>query len=217
MPKPSRTDRQALMHSILRLLIRKGLKSLTMDLLASELSMSKRTLYEIFGSKHELISRTLDYMFVNLKRMTEEMFLTAPDTLTALLEFFSLQAEVTATFSIDFFRDMDNLYPEIKKLYAKRHSEGMQEWEQLYQRGVEEGVLRSDVNYRVLVEMLGVQMEAIKRMEDRFSGHFTLSEILYTINQGFLTSIASRKGLDILENYQPQTTTRYLSFFQLKE
>lgn len=70
------------------MLIDKGLKGLTMDLLASELSMSKRTLYELFDSKHNLISVTLDYMFGIIRRMSREIFQASPDIITALSEIF---------------------------------------------------------------------------------------------------------------------------------
>lgn len=201
--KSNRLTHRQLLHSILRLMLRKGLKGLTMDLLASELSISKRTLYEIFGSKHQLISQTLEYLFGTLRDMSQDILQNSPDALSSLSEMFNLYGEMLCTLTIDFFKDMDTLYPEIHKIYKEKHSIALQEWADLYKRGIDEGVLRSDVNYIVLSEMMRVQMEALKRIEDKFLGKFTLEEIFTTVTTGFLHSIASEKGLKIIDSHTP--------------
>lgn len=199
-----KTDKyNRLLPAILRMLIDKGLKGLTMDLLASELSMSKRTLYELFDSKHNLISVTLDYMFGIIRRMSREIFQASPDIITALSEIFHLQAELLCMLSIDFFHDMDTLYPDIKRIYEENHDAEISDWEVVYQRGIEEGLLREDVNHEVLCYMMKVQMEALKRMENEFAGKFTLEEIFITITDGFLRSIATTEGIKKLENFLP--------------
>lgn len=202
LPHTQNSKHPDLLSSILSLLLAKGLKGLTMDLLASELSMSKRTLYEIFGSKQALIERTLDYMFSKMHDMCAYIFKTSPDVITALSDMFHLHAELLCMLTIDFFHDIDTLYPDIKQMYDEKRINNLQHWQRVYLRGVEEGVLRTDVNYQVLLEMMHVQMEALKRMEDRFAGQFTLDEIFSTITGGFLRSIASTKGLQIIESYK---------------
>ena len=201
--KPQSERYPDLQRRILKLLLAKGLKGLTMDLLASELSMSKRTLYEIFGSKHNLIEKALDYMHSKMHALFVDIFLTSPDIITALSEMFHVQGEMLSLITIDFFHDMDTLYPEIKQVYEAKRVDHDSHWSQVYNRGVEEGVLRPDVNYPILLEMMHVQMEALKRMEDHFDGQFTLEEIFNTINGGFLRSIASEKGLRIIDNFKP--------------
>ena len=201
--KPQSERYPDLQRRILKLLLAKGLKGLTMDLLASELSMSKRTLYEIFGSKHHLIEKALDYMHSKMHALFVDIFLTSPDIITALSEMFHVQGEMLSLITIDFFHDMDTLYPEIKQVYEAKRVDHDSHWSQVYNRGVEEGVLRPDVNYPILLEMMHVQMEALKRMEDHFDGQFTLEDIFNTINGGFLRSIASEKRVRIIDNFKP--------------
>ena len=156
-----------------------------------------------FGSKHHLIEKALDYMHSKMHALFVDIFLTSPDIITALSEMFHVQGEMLSLITIDFFHDMDTLYPEIKQVYEAKRVDHDSHWSQVYNRGVEEGVLRPDVNYPILLEMMHVQMEALKRMEDHFDGQFTLEEIFNTINGGFLRSIASEKGLRIIDNFKP--------------
>lgn len=207
------TKYERLLSSILGLLLHKGLKGLTMDLLASNLSMSKRTLYEIFGSKHHLISEALDYLFRKMREMSTQIFKEAPNTMAALSEMFYLQGELLCVLTIDFFHDIDTFYPEIGRLYKEKHEQEKSAFASIYEKGIEEGVFRNDVNIVVLSAIMDVQMEALKRVEDRLGGDFTLEEIFFTITQGFLRSIASPKGLEIIESFRPTDNHKhYLSF-----
>ena len=54
----SHTD---LIIAISGILLKNGLKSTTMDSVASALAMSKRTLYEIFESKKDMILKVVSY------------------------------------------------------------------------------------------------------------------------------------------------------------
>ncbi|MDE6335182.1 MAG: TetR/AcrR family transcriptional regulator, partial [Muribaculaceae bacterium] len=50
----------ALIDAIGELLLKRGLKATTMDSIASALQISKRTLYEIFNSKNEMVLCALE-------------------------------------------------------------------------------------------------------------------------------------------------------------
>lgn len=51
-----------------------GMKSLTMDFIAADLGISKRTLYELFSDKDSLMLHTIDYMIMESnKRLLDLM------------------------------------------------------------------------------------------------------------------------------------------------
>lgn len=54
------------------MILRYGLRGLTMDDLATDLGMSKKTLYKSFPSKNQLISEIVDRIVENEKRIFEE-------------------------------------------------------------------------------------------------------------------------------------------------
>ncbi len=66
--------------------------------------------------------------------------------------------------------------------------------------GVEQGVFRQDVNYPITLRMMSIQMESLKRMEEFFPPDVKLQDALDTIIVGFLRSIASPKGMEILDD-----------------
>ena len=61
------STREKILDATIQVFNRKGLK-FTMDDIASELSMSKKTIYTIFRDKESLFFFILDYKFDNIKK-----------------------------------------------------------------------------------------------------------------------------------------------------
>ncbi|MBO4965395.1 MAG: TetR/AcrR family transcriptional regulator [Muribaculaceae bacterium] len=196
-----------LLTAITTLMQRRGLKGLTMDSVACNLSMSKRTLYEIFDSKREMFLAAFDFNHKKILHRFEEIFNASPDVMRAMLDIFIFQRDMMEKVSCDFFRDMDDYFPELKKRYHEEQRRDNESIEFIYKKGVEEGVFRPDLNFLLTCTLLKVQMESLKRMEDNFPQGLTLLQAYDGIIAGFLRSIASPKGMrivdDVLNNLHP--------------
>lgn len=195
----SRQDNEQLLDAILRLLHSKGFKRLTMDNVASELKMSKRTLYEIFGSKNEMISKAVKRDHdVSVARF-KAIFESGKNMMEAMVEAHSFHAEMLSGISPDYFRDMDDFFPEIRSAFKqvedKRHAHFMR----MFRKGVSQGVFRPDVNYEVQTRIFDVQLEALKRMEEIFPSGIPVTTVYETITIGSLRSVASPEGMRILD------------------
>lgn len=199
------TKRAGVLEATLRLMKQRGLKSMTMDALAAELIMSKRTLYEMFGSKHELIAAAIDLLYSRLIMECRRIYRESDNAIVAMAHIFHQHNRVVEEFSVEFFRDIDTLYPEIGNYYHKSSRRIHSELETLFERGLEEGVFRDDVNHLLLAQMHRVQMDAIKRDEEHVCGEFPLEDVIRAVHIGFLRSIASAKGNEELDRYLKTT------------
>ena len=83
-----------LLEAIMPIILRNGLKATTMDLVASSLSMSKRTLYEIFDSKQNMIEQVLGHVFKRSEEQYSRIFREEPDVMTAMLRVFAHQRDI---------------------------------------------------------------------------------------------------------------------------
>lgn len=189
-----------LLCSIFNLILKKGLKGLTMDSVAESLSMSKRTLYEIFVSKSDMVLKTMRHM--NNKRwdISEKVFREAPNVLVGIIQLFLIQRDFMCNINVSFFADMDRLYPEVKKNYEEEAQTDLDLAMRAFKRGVKEGVLRDDIDYPTQLRMVGLQMESLKRMEEHFPKDVSLIEAYDSIYTIFLRGIVSPKGMEILED-----------------
>ena len=197
-------QRDKLLDSILSILLERGLKATTMDSVAEKLQMSKRTLYELFNGKKEMIIACMGRHQEQMRAHNSEIMSQAPDAMTGLLRIFMSMRKMMERANADFFKDMDNLFPDAGKKYRKQHQESGRQMKQLFERGVSEGVFRTDVNFPVVFRMFQLQMESLKRMEEIVENQFTLVEVYDAVSISFLRSIATPKGMYILDNLGQQ-------------
>jgi len=197
-------DNNRILRKITDLLYDKGMKALTMDFVASSLGMSKRTLYEIFGSKNEMLKKVIQYAHKIYIKKSEDEFLKSSNVMEGMLRIHMIQREAMARLSVDFFRDMDSMFPEVKKLHNESEALRYKQFELIYKKGIAEGVFRPDVNYKILPRILEIQLESLKRMEELFPPDLDIVEVSDSISIGFLRSIASPKGMCLLDKITEQ-------------
>lgn len=187
------------LDTIYQILLETGIKKLTMSHLAQRLKMSKRTLYEIFESKRDMVNiifRMRHRKFTeNIREITEK----APDMMTAMLFTYRIQRDFLCMANLRLILDIEMLYPDLSLLYDEQREIGLERCLDAYRLGVEQGVFRDGVNIRALSRLMVIQMDALKRIEDHFPKDITLVEAYDTLWLSFLRTIASPKGVEIID------------------
>lgn len=189
-----------LLNAIFPIILKNGMKGTTMDNVASSLSMSKRTLYEIFGSKEEMLKAVIRFYHQQHIDNITRIYNESENVIEALCLILKILKEVMEQANADFFRDMDSRYSKLRRAYDMQFDVWYNNLMKVIDKGIEQGVFRPEVNYSVLLRMLRIQMESLKRMEEFLPNDVTLSEAFFTVNMGFLRSIASQQGIAILDN-----------------
>lgn len=192
-----------LLSRILNIVAQRGPKGTIMDTVASELRMSKRTLYEIFQNKNDMLIKVLGWAHQRVNSFIAGFFTEEANVLEAILKVGYLERSFVQRFDVRFFRDMHSLFPDLEKFHQDTEQKREKATLEILQRGIRQGLFRPDLNYPVLIEMLRVQMESLKLAETRFPQGIKLEDILDTIHTSFLRSIVTRSGLDLLEEYKP--------------
>lgn len=197
-----------LLKAILPIILKNGMKVTTMDKVASTLSMSKRTLYEIFDSKEEMLKAVIGYYHKEHINMVMRIFQESETIMEAFYLVFKTLQRIMEQASTDFFRDMDSSYAKLRPVYDNQSDTWQTNMMKAFEEGLEQGVFRSDVNYPILFRMFRIQMESLKRMEEFLPADVKLSEAFDTVCMSFLRSIASQKGMIILENIHKNDMTK---------
>lgn len=161
-----------------------GFRSVTMDDLAQELGMSKKTLYASFPSKTHLLRAVLldkfDAVEADLDRITSQC---SSDILRALREVLACMQRQTQEIQPPFVRDIRRESPEIFKLVESRRRDVIQRYfGKIFDEGRRAGIFRKDVPTRLMIEILLGATEAIMNPPK-------LAELGLTPNEGYLTII----------------------------
>ena len=176
-----------------------GFRSVTMDDLAEELGISKKTLYAHFPGKIELLEAVLADKFAGveakLKEATRAHPHDFPATLHALLA--NTQRELDEI-KPPFVRDMRQKAPHVFKVVERRRAALIERsFGRLFIEGQRAGMVRKDVPARLIIEILLAMVQAImnppKMEELGMMPKEGFSGILKIVLEGALTT-KGRKG-----------------------
>jgi len=181
-----------------RLFHRYGIKSVSMDDVARELSISKKTLYKLFNDKRDLISKVLACPAHELpERNIKNNSLNAVEkhimVYKSIVEFL---ADLNPTFEYD-----------LKKYYPKLHQEVIQDrrkniYENMYNdltQGVEEGFFRADMDIDIINTMNIIRIEGFQTMDVKEVYKRDLLEVVQEFFSYHFHAIATEKGLKEFE------------------
>jgi AcrR family transcriptional regulator len=140
-----------------------GFRRVTMDDLAAELGMSKKTLYAEFSSKTELLQAVLLAKFRHVEADLDEiMRRSSADPLAALHELLACMQRHTSEIQPPFVRDMRREAPELFKLVEDRRRKMIQRYfGRIFNEGRRAGIMRNDISAELMVEILLAAVQAI--------------------------------------------------------
>lgn len=140
-----------------------GFRHVTMDDLARELGMSKKTLYASFSSKRALLEAVLVEKFrqveADLTRITSRC---ASDVLGSLRQLLASMQHHTDEIKPPFVRDMRRESPEVFRMVEDRRKAVIQRhFGMLLREGRKAGIIRKDIPTSVILEILLSSVQAI--------------------------------------------------------
>lgn len=161
-----------------------GFKRVSMDDLAAELRMSKKTLYTCFPSKSSLVEAVLKTKFseveADLGRVASE---DSSDMEEAIHRFLERVQRHTAEIHPSFVRDLGREAPDLFRIVEHRRRRLIRRHvASLFNRGRKAGLIRKDISVTLLIEILLGAVEAIMIPSK-------VTELGLTLEQGYSTII----------------------------
>jgi AcrR family transcriptional regulator len=175
-----------------------GFRSVSMDDLAAELGMSKKTLYACFPSKTALVEAVLKHKVgeieADLKQLAKKQ---VSDFEAALHQFLSCLQRHTAEVQPVFIRDIGRETPELFQLVEQRRRELIRQYfGALFEDGKRAGMIRTDIPTYLIMEILlgAVQaiMNPVKLTELNLTLEHGYSSIIRVILEGALVGEPQR-------------------------
>ncbi|WP_314818495.1 TetR/AcrR family transcriptional regulator [Capnocytophaga gingivalis] len=177
-----------------------GFKTFTMDDLAHNLGISKKTLYEQFASKQILVDACLDYALEMSCKRTE-LFLAGEGSV--IENIFMGQKEIENFFNMKSGRPLWELKRYFPKTYERMDVASAKSdalfIDQLIEKGLKEGFFRENINIKFYKEFY-TQVQRLRSFEEAFDEKdFPFWETVYTMMEYLFRIIVNEKGMKELE------------------
>ncbi len=140
-----------------------GFRSVTMDDLADELGISKKTLYAHFPGKFDLLDAVLADKFAAVESMLKRVTRTRPaDFAATLSELLAGMQRELDEIKPPFVRDMRQKAPRLfRSLEARRATLIERYFGKFFTQGQRTGMVRKDVPARLIIEILLAVVQGI--------------------------------------------------------
>jgi len=192
---------QDFINKISEIYSRYGIKSVTMDDLARELGVSKKTLYLHFRDKKEVVEKVV-HNLIQFQKCTISETLNTPganaiDKLMMMTHFF---AEHLKNSNASFAYDLQKYYSEIwNEVLEFKRGEIYRHIMDNIEEGKKQGLYRDDLNYEIIARIYVSRMEMYQTELWQPLEKFDLSEIFHTLFLYHIRGIANSKGLEYME------------------
>lgn len=199
--EPSDARWQRILDETARVFWKLGIKSVTMDDVATRLGISKKTLYQYVADKNDLVDRVLKHLSLCYKCDIDAV--RAREKQNAIDELYAVTTTVAGHMqgihpSIHF--DLEKYHPEaFRNMLANKRREIFSCMSENMTRGIAEGFYREDLNIPMIATIY------IARFDMVFDGtmfppdQFSMADLHWEIFRYHVRGIASKKGLDYLE------------------
>lgn len=171
------TIREQILEATILVFNRKGMK-FTMDDIARELGMSKKTIYTVFADKQELVYDMVDYCFDSIKESEQKVMKSAGlSTLEKIQKILGVLPEGYKEIDFSQLYILRDKYPRIYTRVEERLESGWDATMELLQRGMNEGVIRK-VDTALVKVMFEATLEQFFRRDVLVKNGITYSDAL---------------------------------------
>ncbi len=181
-----------------KLFFHKGIKSITMNDIASHMSISKRTLYEIFNDKEELLAVCVDKSMAQGDCEMEKLIKDSRNVIEAMMNIYAKLLTEIHQVNKSALYDLRKYHPKIYKKIENRQKEDIERFIPYFEKGVEEGLMENDINFGVLLSLLQAQFRMLMEGDFLPTDKYPIEEFIRAIILNFTRGIATPKGDKII-------------------
>lgn len=196
--------RELILKTALEQFTRYGIKKVKMDDIASTLSISKRTIYEQFCDKEQLLLEALKLHNEIIHNEGMQIVRNASHTLEIILKLYDKYVDILSSINKEFFTDLKK-YPEICKQKRQNEEQNDKRFLAWIEEGRKQGWFRDDANLEIFSYILRQNLETIFTAkidsEKNNLSKFPPRELGRTLIIFYLRGISTPKGEEIIEAY----------------
>lgn len=198
-------QKQKIAQAAAALFMKYGIKSVSMDDIATSIGISKKTIYQSFKNKGELVK---DVVASIIRYNEETCRRDHKRSENAVHEGFLAMVKVTELYqnmNINVLYEMQKYYPAVYKIFSSFRREFLYRIiKDNFLRGIDEGLFRKDINIDIAAKFR-VESMLIPFTPDFYDNlNVSIAEANDEVFLLYLNSMVTAKGARLIEKYKKQ-------------
>jgi AcrR family transcriptional regulator len=176
-----------------------GIRAVTMDSIAGHLGMSKRTIYETFSDKDELIASVLRLMAGKQKLLIEKVVNDSGNSVEAIFRLLEMSRDHFQAMSQAFYDDLKKYHYEVLiKASEISNMVELRNNQEIIEKGISEGYFRDDIDPDIVNRCLYLLGRSVVDNDLFPYDQFTRHDIIKNIFINYVKGISTEKGLKMI-------------------
>ena len=202
-------NRNRIVETASEMLLKYSCKQITMDNIAKEMGVSKRTIYELFSDKETLLEKCIINIIEKDDSIEQFKYDVNDNFLITLSRFSDLHSSESFKLRCATTRDIAKYYPEVYSNYFVPRNEKITAIVKNHLlKSKEAGYIYSDINIDIVVVMLSEMINSIICGKIFFDKDYSKEEIIAHTLFVYLRGIATPKAIDDYNNYMSKNNVR---------
>jgi TetR/AcrR family transcriptional regulator, cholesterol catabolism regulator len=191
--------REKIIENAGKLFTENGIRQVTMDTIALSLGISKRTIYENFIDKDDLLENFLYEAIQSHKKQAQEIMTNSKNIIEALFLFGEYNNQAIKSINPNFFQDIKKYHPAVFEKAMNNGGTRNQEMTfTLLKRGINEGIISKDITIDLVNQFIHYSFEFFNQIDE---AKFTKTQIWTSIYLPYLSGICTEKGRDLINQF----------------
>ncbi len=198
------------------LFLKYGVRNVTMDDLAQQLGVSKKTIYASYHNKREIVMAVANDFFRKEKERSEQLSEQSENAIDELFRIVSWSLNVIKKISPNLIFEIRKYYPEAWRVFDAFHrGYVLNKIKQNLEQGIVEGLYREGLHVEIVASLRILQIEATLHSDFFPTSKFDPATVQVEVFELFMRGLVSDKGRLLLNQYlsdspySPNETTNH--------
>ncbi|MFA6770084.1 MAG: TetR/AcrR family transcriptional regulator [Bacteroidales bacterium] len=190
-----------IIETSLELFLQRGCKSVTMDDIAKENGISKRTLYEVFINKSQLLEKCISLMYLQMSDCANEFKDKSTNVIDLLFKLHDSQSDLLFDLKRNFFTELKRYYYQIYKKSIEHFVDFHKKMTHNYIiRGQREGLIKQDINIQ-LVSKIIIEISSVLENSEVFTlKNYSRKELFREVIIFYIRGICTSTGIELIDS-----------------
>jgi AcrR family transcriptional regulator len=198
--------KEKILKESFQLFCRRGIKSVSMDDIATQLAISKKTIYKWFQNKDQVVDAALRIYLFDINEDCCQISTQASNAIEELFATMQMIRRKMAEVHPVVFYDLQKYHPEAYRIWTTFKNEVLlQQILANLRKGVAEGFYRPDFDLDIMARLRLLQVEHAFNPEFFPAARFNLQQVQLTILEHYMLGIATLKGHRLINQFKHVT------------
>ncbi|HCN25599.1 MAG TPA: hypothetical protein DIS65_09605 [Candidatus Marinimicrobia bacterium] len=185
------------------LILEEGIKSFTVESLASKLSMSKKTIYQYFPTKEVLLKKIITFKLKSMSKKFDNVFKSEPnDPVVQFIKVRDLHIKFSSKSDSSRLIFLKTRYPDVWGIIEKYISERIETFTNIFLLAQKKGYLKDTIDPTIAAKLFENILSTCARPEFVLKNDFSLKDIIFHLEEILGFGFFKKNALKELQKYK---------------